>query len=734
MNHLLCFILVISLNLPLFSQAFQRNASFPVKIEDYFIAMPWAGGINDGQFSSIDVNLDGVEDIFVFDRVGNRKLVFIQSSDIQGQSYYYHAPQYQNAFPNGLSNWVLLRDFNCDGLKDIFTNYQSGIVLYENTTDETGELSFSPFNDLQLISANYDLGSGSFNAPLYCMSVDIPSIDDLDGDGDFDIITNTESSTSMYFYKSMQIENGDCSFPSFVCANRCFGMVSEASESFNLFIGDQFNCVLNVAEPRGQTRHTGGTILTLDLDDNGIHDILIGDVTETEMGAVYLVDTPMGPDSAVSVEYDYPQGQSINVHLFPAAYYEDVSNDGVKDLLVSPNALFGGNDQNSVALYLNQGTNSAPQWSFAATDFLQGEMIDVGVGAHPVSADIDADGDQDVFIASRWYDTDGLTYRSQIHFLSNEVDDNGERYFFWQSMDWSNLSQLNHQNLYPTFGDWDGDGDLDMIFGELNGNLYAIENLGSAQQFIQGNAQILVDVNGLNIDVGQSATPQLVDINLDAVLDLVVGEKNGNVNYYKNVGSASAPAWSLVTDTLASAMASSYLGLDGYSVPFVKQGDNGLWDLYLGTEKGWINHYQFAGLSPQTGTLIDEQWMTIKEGDRSSVFFSDLTQDGTFDLLYGHSGGGLAIYTGDSVVIDTHEQEATQSWAVFPNPGGGELQIRLDQDMGRVKVFDVTGKWMDSSFIQSGYTTFNTETWSAGVYIVELECNGFKFTKRWVKW
>lgn len=46
------------------------------------------------------------------------------------------------------------------------------------------------------------------------MSVDVPAIDDLDGDGDWDIVTNTESSTSMYFYKSMQIENGDCSIPS----------------------------------------------------------------------------------------------------------------------------------------------------------------------------------------------------------------------------------------------------------------------------------------------------------------------------------------------------------------------------------------------------------------------------------------------------------------------------------------------------------------------------------------
>ena len=733
MNKFVAFILVVFFTQECLAQVYQRNASIPVKREDYYLSMPWAGGINDGQFSSIDVNGDGVEDLFVFDRIGNRKLVFIQSSDVQGQSYYFHAPQYQDAFPQNLGNWVLLRDFNCDGLKDIYTNYQSGIVLYKNTTDVTGFLSFEPYNAGQLIQSSYDLGSGPFTAPLYCMSVDIPAIDDLDGDGDMDIVTNTESSSGMYFYKSMQIENGDCNNPQFICANRCFGMVTEAAESFNLFIGDQFNCVLNVAQPRETNLHTGGTILTLDMNGNGIHDILIGDVTESNMAGIFLVDTPNGPDSAVAVQYDYPLNQSINMHLFPAAYYEDVNNDGIRDLLVSPNAMFGAEDKRSVLLYLNQGQDDNPLWSYVSHDFLQSQMIDVGVGAHPVPVDIDGDGDLDIIVASRTYNVDSLQYESDFHLLSNDTTSSGDRYFQWLSNDWMTLSGLNLQSMYPAFGDWDGDGDQDLIIGDLNGLLYGVRNEGNSEQFLAGNLFQWTDVNGTVMDVGQSATPQMVDINQDGLLDLVVGEKNGNVNYFKNVGTLGSPDWSLVTDTLAGAEASSYLGLDGYSVPFVRWSDNNHWDLMLGTEKGWINHYSFQGISPQTGTLIEEQWQGIREGDRSSIAWVDITQDGTLDMLYGHSGGGMAIYTGDSIIISSDEL-VENTFLVYPNPGKEILQISSYNDWQECQVFNAIGGVVFKESGRKRFMQIDTQNWSQGIYLVVIKNGEQSRVERWVKW
>lgn len=713
------------------AQWLQRNDNIPIKIDNYFISNGWAGGLNAPQFSNIDLNQDGIQDLFVFDRQANRVLTFLQTSDIQGQSYWYHAPQYQNAFPI-MSNWALLRDFNCDGLPDIFTNFQSGIVVYLNTTDLTGSLSFEPFQNGQMLLSSYDLGGGPFTAPIYSMSIDMLAIEDLDNDGDMDIISNTESSTGMYYYKSLQVENGNCGVADFICANRCFGKVSEAPESFSLFIGDQFNCSLNVVDPRSANRHTGGTIAMIDLDGNGIKDIVLGDVTEYNMAAIYLADTPQGPDSAVAVAYNFPQGPPIDLYLFPAAYYVDVTNDGVSDLLAAPNAIFGVEDLQGVRMYVNQGTQTNPDWSFQSMSFLQNQMVDVGHGSHPVPYDVDADGDMDIVLSARYFDRQLLTNRSKLHLLLNDTTAEGQQIFRWSNFDWLNLSQQNWQNIYTALGDLDGDGDWDMVVGELNGNLFKMVNTGNSISPVFGSPQIISDVNGTVIDLGQSATPQLVDMNEDGLLDIVAGEKSGNVNYYKNIGSVQSPVWSLVTETLAGAEATSYLGLDGFSVPFVLKDNNDVWNLYLGNETGTINHYQFEPGTVGLGTLVNESFLDIREGDRSSIGWADFTGDGTMDLVMGQSGGGMSLYTGDDVVIAV-EEGVSSSWSIYPNPGNESLNIETNEGVeSRLVVFNVMGQKLFEQTFQ-GWLKVNSNEWNPGCYILQLQDDRGTTLNRWIK-
>jgi hypothetical protein len=54
---------------------------------------PFAGGLNTPQFSNIDWNGDGKQDLFVFDKEANRQVTYILQN---GKMI--HAPQYEAAF------------------------------------------------------------------------------------------------------------------------------------------------------------------------------------------------------------------------------------------------------------------------------------------------------------------------------------------------------------------------------------------------------------------------------------------------------------------------------------------------------------------------------------------------------------------------------------------------------------------------------------------------------------
>jgi len=133
----------------------------------------------------------------------------------------------------------------------------------------------------------------------------------------------------------MAAENGDCSIPDFVCKSTCYGMVNEAPDSFELFTGLEFECSVNVINPRSSVvneednreanLHVGGTIVLMDLDQNGIQDLILGDVGNNYLLATPLEESSEGLDSALFVVHDFPSTYSntlpVNLPFFPAGYY-----------------------------------------------------------------------------------------------------------------------------------------------------------------------------------------------------------------------------------------------------------------------------------------------------------------------------------------------------------------------------------------------------------------------------
>ncbi len=85
----------------------------------------------------------------------------------------------------------------------------------------------------------------------------------------------------------------------------------------------------------------------------------------------------------------------------------------------------------------------------------------------------------------------------------------------------------------PYFADWDGDGDLDMVFGNILGEVGWAENIGSATEFKLGPRQpILLNGEPLVVE-GRDARPEVVDWDGNTVSDLLVGCGDGAVLFFR---------------------------------------------------------------------------------------------------------------------------------------------------------------------------------------------------------
>ena len=718
---------LVLLSLKFYAQSYYRNDYSDVFQAGELLADPWAGGLNSCQVSSFDANLDGVNDLFVFDRNGGKISVYLNESLVPGTYDYRYTQEYNDAFPTNLRNWVLLRDMNCDGKEDICANSGSGFKIYLNTS--TSELSFDTTVNPNVLALYEWDGSAPLTSGVFCISPDVPAIDDYDNDGDMDMWSWNEFSSSLYFYKNMAVENGNCETVDFKCRNRCYGMFGESVESFTLLLGSDFECDFNVINPRdeeGPLRHTGGTTAMFDMDNNGLKDLIIGDVSANSLTAIMLVESSTGQDSASFVHYDFPatfgNGFPADLVTFLGSYFIDVNNDQVLDLVVCPNADNDALDQQSLLLYLNEGSNSEPSFVRVQDDFLQNGMIDLGVGAYPSAGDVDGDGLIDLVVANRKRFNLNESFTSRLHFFKN-VGTASSPSFDLVDVNLLDIPSLQWSNVAPALGDLDGDGDADLLVGDLDGVLHRFMNSSQGGTIsFELQPVPLNNSAGDVIDVGQSATPQIFDVDADGKNDLLVGCLNGSVFYYRNAGTAAAPVFEWQTDSLGQAVALSLLGIQGKSVPCMMRSSTGETTLLLGTESGPIMQYGGVDGNLQgTFELVSQDFEHIREGSRTALSSADLNNDGLHDLIIGNTGGGLAIWMHQSVQVDGAIE--SESASLFPNPASDQLRIRLLNNNSfpvNLEVFDANGTLVYFNLFFEPEYLVSCENLSNGVYFIRL--------------
>ena len=699
--------------------------TWPVMLDGESLSNPWAGGLTAPQWSAFDADLDGDDDLFAFDRDGSRVLMFER---IPGEDLTLRW-DWAEGWPD-MVDWCLLRDYNCDGKPDIFTSHQNGIRVFTNTTQPGEGPSFDP--EPVTLFATFDLiGSDPSDLPVICLGMDLPAILDHDDDGDLDIITFTETASTLYRFEGQTPCGLDLE-----CTNRCYGMLAEAAENNALFIGDDFECSFNVENPgmitSGVARtglHAGGALTSLQLEPGGPKDLIISDVTYPEALAVVLEVGPSSLDSATYVDPTFPSNlygdQAVNLARFPAAFHLDVDQDGVRDLLFSPNTPLETNDDESVHFFRNTGTEDEPAWQFISDTYLQDGMIDLGRGAYPSFHDFDGDGLLDLAVANKER-YEGVDQTPAAVAVFRNAGTATEPEFDLIDLDWIALADFQIESPYPAFGDLDGDGDLDVLVGDELGRIHEFTNVapaGAWPEFTLTALSIPEDGSGEAIDVGQFATPQLHDMDGDGDLDMVVGEKNGTLTLFErtSVGSWSKYVSPIHGENWGNILVDNLLGINGYSVPALTPTSEGL-RVFVANETGTVQDFGLASDNWDAELLeVNDAVFGGREGFRCAAAIADVDNDGLLDALVGIQNGGLLAYSSstDTVIVDAGFLPAWE-WQVMPNPGRDAFRWRSAQPWsGELTAWSVTGKKVGHVVVQGQREgVMETSAWAPGTYVI----------------
>ena len=184
----------------------------------------------------------------------------------------------------------------------------------------------------------------------------------------------------------------------------------------------------------------------------------------------------------------------------------DLDADGDLDLLL-------GTWNQDVRYFRNDGTRQEPRWVQDESRTIKPPRVS---HAMPALADIDGDGDQDLFIGQAngaivFYRNTGSAKNARFALVSDKLDE----------------IKAGRRSA-PALVDVDGDGLLDLVVGhEDAGRLLVYRNAGTrtSPKFVAADA--------LPMTLPPTSAPAFADIDGDRVLDLFVGTTSGGIRFYR---------------------------------------------------------------------------------------------------------------------------------------------------------------------------------------------------------
>ena len=347
--------------------------------------------------------------------------------------------------------------------------------------------------------------------------------------------------------------------------------------------------------------------------------------------------------------------------------------------------IFYGDFYSSGLFFLrNSGSVTSPVIECGSNRYPPNQPVSTAGFNQPTLVDIDGDGDLDLFIGVL-----NDMPRHSFWYYENLGNPAAPR-FQLRSKDYLSVIDVG-KNASPTLVDIDGDGKLDIVAGTLNGQLWYFHNTGTISDpsfaladtlfgGITGNfsyAPAFADLDGKGLNdaiVGQfngvvkfyqnigtpaiplydldpghvdslkvgkfDATPTLIDIDGDGDLDLFVGKSDGTISFYSNEGSATAPIWELVSEFFQNIYV-----VEGAKPIFRDINNDGDADLFLGNADGDILLYENYG-TPQSPVYRCRihHFITASRIKNAAPTLGDLDGDGDFDVVVGTSKGGFQFY------------------------------------------------------------------------------------------
>lgn len=681
----------------------------------------WAGGLNATQFNMIDLNGDNKEDLVLFDRMVNQITTFL---NVNGKWKY--APEFEVLFPPEITNWVLLKDFNCDGKKDIFCGDLYGVKVFQNVTKAGGGLEWKRFMfyGQSGIATDILLTKGfAQKTNLQLQYDDLPTIVDADNDGDLDIfnVRFTGNGSVEYHQNFSRERYGVCDSLDFERQTNIWGGFTQCKCARFAYNFDE--CSFS----GGRVQHGGGkALLALDIDQDGDQDLLFSEAECSGLYAVVNNGTISSP--IITSNFLYPPSKPVDINIFPVAFLEDVDMDGLKDLIATPNVYrkdFVNQDlKSSTWFYKNFGSATLPDFRFVKKDFLQEQMIDVGDNAVPAFFDIDNDGDLDLFISDN---SDSTSFGSIT--LYTNTGNSVEPEFTFQTSDFINFKALALNNIRIQLADLTADGRPDLCFmgSDSRGvtNLYYLPHRQSGNPFDTG------DLKQINFFITYQDNFHFTDVDHDGRMDLILVTATGGLEYWRNTGPSGFPSFNIENPVfLGFGQSTSNRIASVYTADL--NSDGGL-ELVMSDQYGNVSVIKNYHDSQELEVVSDLMLNTINNRygptslGRGFMTVAHLFNTRRPAIIMGNVKGGLNILRNEEKDLVFRDLKLE----IWPNPVLPSESFYVDSNLLlTLDIFTSLGQLVQGGIsIHFGTNELSAATFSSGLYILRFS-SGLEFVSR----